>query len=94
MSENKKRSLLDETLERLENGVKEFFTSEKYQEYLKIMNKFSSYSFQNTVLISSQRPDATLVAGYQSWKTNFGRQVKKGEKGIRIVAPMPSKESR
>ena len=94
MSDNKKQSLMDETLERLEKGVKEYFTSEKYQEYLKIMNRFSSYSFQNTVLISSQRPDATLVAGYHSWKTKFGRQVKKGEKGIRIVAPMPSKETR
>ena len=77
----------------LEQGVSEVFTSEKYMEYLKTMSKFTRYSTNNTVLISMQRPDATLVAGYEAWRRNFNRQVKKGEKGIKIFAPVPYKRT-
>ena len=77
----------------LEQGVSEVFTSEKYMEYLKTMSKFTRYSTNNTILISMQRPEATLVAGYEAWKRNFNRQVKKGEKGIKIFAPVPYKRT-
>ena len=89
-----KPSAMDETLKKLEEGVKTLFTSEGYQKYLKTMAKFSSYSFNNTVLIASQRPDATLVAGYRAWQTKFGRQVKRGEKGIKIITPMKVTETK
>lgn len=88
---NKGREQLDALLKKLEEGVKDVFSSGKYQDYLKTMSKFYNYSFNNTMLIFLQRPDATQVAGYNSWKNNFGRQVKKGEKGIRILAPTPYK---
>ena len=77
----------------LEEGMKEMFSSEKYTQYLKTMAKFHTYSLNNTILISMQRPDATLVTGYERWKS-MGRQVKKGEKTIRIIAPAPVKEKR
>ena len=77
----------------LEQGVADVFTSEKYMEYLKTMSKFTRYSTNNTILISMQRPEATLVAGYEAWKKNFNRQVKKGEKGIKIFAPVPYKST-
>ena len=67
-------------LKKLEEGVKDLFTSEKYKQYLHTMSKFHHYSFNNTILIAMQRPDATLVAGYTAWKQKFHRQVKKGEK--------------
>lgn len=76
---------------KLEQGVQELFTSERYAEYLKIMAQFHNYSFNNTVLIAMQKPDATLVAGYQAWQKKFERHVKKGEKGIQIIAPVPVK---
>lgn len=82
---------MKEITERLEQGVKELFTSEKYTAYLKTMAQFHSYSFNNTVLIMMQKPDATLVAGYSAWKKKFNRQVKRGEKGIQIMAPVPVK---
>ena len=69
------------------------FSSEKYTQYLKTMAKFHTYSLNNTILISMQRPDATLVTGYERWKS-MGRQVKKGEKAIRIIAPTTIKEKR
>ena len=78
-----------ESTERLEQGVKDIFTSEMYTTYLRTMAKFHNYSFNNTLLIAMQRPDATLVAGYNAWKNKFNRYVKKGEKGIQIVAPAP-----
>ena len=72
--------------------MKELFTSEMYTEYLKTMSQFHNYSFNNTMLIAMQKPDATLVAGYQAWQKKFKRQVKKGEKGIQIIAPAPIRE--
>lgn len=80
-----------EITERLEQGIKDLFESEKYKEYLCTMSKFYNYSFRNTVLIARQRPDATYVAGYNSWKKNFDRQVKAQEHGIKILAPAPYK---
>ena len=90
MSESK-RTPMDDIMEKLEQGVKDLFQSEPYKEYLKTMSRFSSYSFNNTILIASQRPDATLVAGYKAWEAKFQRHVKAGEKGIKIIAPMPKK---
>ena len=82
---------VQEITEKLEQGIKELFESEKYKNYLNTMSKFHNYSFNNTLLIAMQKPDATLVAGFQAWKKNFERHVKKGEKGIRILAPAPYK---
>ena len=73
--------------DKLEAGVKELFESRKYKEYLSCMSKFHNYSINNTLLIAIQRPNATLVAGFQTWKKDHGRIVKRGEKGIRILAP-------
>ena len=80
-----------EITDKLEEGLKELFESEKYKSYLSTMSKFHNYSFNNTLLIALQRPDATLVAGYQAWQRNFNRHVNKGERGIRILAPAPYK---
>ena len=82
---------VQEITEKLDQGIKELFESEKYKNYLNTMSKFHNYSFNNTVLIAMQKPDATLVAGFKAWKRNFQRHVKKGEKGIRILAPAPYK---
>lgn len=80
---------LKEIMEKLEAGVDELFSSEKFQEYLDTMSKFYNYSVNNCILIAMQRPDATRVAGYRAWQQKFGRQVKKGEKAIKIIAPIP-----
>ena len=80
-----------EITDRLEEGLKELFESEKYKSYLSTMSKFHNYSFNNTLLIAMQKPEATLVAGFKAWQTNFNRHVNKGEKGIRILAPAPYK---
>lgn len=85
----KREEQLKEITERLEQGVQELFTSERYAEYLRTMSQFHSYSFNNTFLIAMQRPDATHVAGYQAWQKKFHRQVKRGEKGIQIISPAP-----
>ena len=82
---------VQEITEKLEQGIKEFFESEKYKTYLNTMSKFHNYSFNNTMLIAMQKPDATLVAGFKAWQKDFDRHVKKGEKGIRILAPAPYK---
>ena len=82
---------IDSILKSLETGVSDLFTSERYEEYLKTMAKFHNYSFNNTLLIAMQRPDATLVTGYRNWQS-MGRQVMKGEKGITIIAPAPVKK--
>ena len=87
-----RKQQMKEITERLEQGVKDIFTSEMYTTYLRTMAKFHNYSFNNTLLIAMQRPDATLVAGFNAWKNKFNRYVKKGEKGIRIIAPAPIKE--
>ena len=76
MAETDKK--LKEITDRLEQGVKEIFTSERYTEYLDTMSKFHNYSFNNTLLITMQKPDATLVAGYQAWQKKFNRHVKRG----------------
>lgn len=89
---DKRADQLKEITERLEQGVKDIFTSEMYTKYLLTMSKFHNYSFNNTLLIAMQRPDATLVAGYNAWKNKFNCYVKKGEKGIQIIAPVPVKE--
>ncbi|MDE6728740.1 MAG: ssDNA-binding domain-containing protein [Oscillospiraceae bacterium] len=75
--------------ERLEAGIKDIFSSDKYKEYLNTLSKFHDYSYRNCVLIQMQKPDATLVAGFNSWRNNFGRNVLKGETGIRILAYAP-----
>ena len=77
--------------EKLENGVRALFESDAYKAYLRTMAKFHHYSLNNTILIAMQKPEATLVAGYQAWQKNHGRHVKKGEKGIQILAPAPYK---
>lgn len=82
---------LKEITDRLEQGIKELFNSERYKEYLRVMSKFHNYSFNNTLLIAMQKPDASLVAGFSAWKNNFGRNVIKGQKGIKIIAPSPFK---
>lgn len=87
-------SKLDTIMKALEEGVEKVFTSEQYQMYLQTMATFHNYSFNNTLLIAMQRPDATLLAGYQTWQKKFHRHVKRGEKGIKIIAPVPVKEKR
>ena len=77
----------------IENGIQDLFQSGKLESYLKTMSKFHHYSLNNTILIYLQRPDATYCAGYQTWKNEFGRHVKKGEKGIKILAPAPFKKT-
>ena len=88
MSEKQK---VKEITDKLEAGLKELFESEKYKSYHSTMSKFHNYSFNNTLLIAMQKPEATLVAGYQAWQKNFERHVNKGEKAIRILAPAPYK---
>lgn len=77
-----------EIMEQLEEGVKAVFESDNYKTYLTVMSRFHHYSFRNSILIWLQRPDASMVAGYTDWQRNFHRQVRKGEKGIRILAPV------
>ena len=83
---------VEQVTEQLAESVKEFFDSKKCRLYLDTMAKFTNYSANNCLLIGAQSPDATLVAGYRAWETNFHRRVKKGEKGIRILAPAPKKK--
>ena len=82
---------MEQITNQLEEGVKKFFTSETYKDYLKTMSRFHNYSFNNVLLIALQRPSASLVAGYTTWK-NLNRYVLRGEKGIRILAPAPFKQ--
>ena len=89
LTSEKPADKLKEITDRLEQGITELFESERYKEYLRVMSKFHNYSFNNTLLIAMQKPDASLVAGFSSWKNNFGRSVMKGEKGIKIIAPSP-----
>lgn len=83
---------MNEIPQMLEEGVHKVFESDNYKNYLNTMSKFHNYSINNTLLIARQNPDATLVAGFKSWEKNFGRHVKKGEKGIKILAPSPYKK--
>ena len=91
LTSEKPADKLKEITDRLEQGIKELFDSDRYKEYLRVMSKFHNYSFNNTLLIAMQKPDASLVAGFQSWKNSFKRNVVKGEKGIKILAPSPFK---
>ena len=94
MAENKptNRERLQEITAGIEQGIKELFESEKYMRYLSVMSKFHRYSVNNTMLIYMQKPEATLVAGFNKWKNQFERHVKKGEHGITIIAPTPYKK--
>lgn len=91
MAENRNAQQVREITDKLVQGIKELFESERFKEYLRTMSKFYNYSFNNTLLIAMQKPEATYVAGYTSWQRNFDRQVMKGEKGIKILAPAPYK---
>ena len=91
LTSEKPTEKLKEITDRLEQGITELFDSERYREYLRVMSKFHNYSFNNTLLIAMQKPDASLVAGFSAWKNNFGRNVMKGQKGIKIIAPSPYK---
>ena len=86
-----RQQAIKEITEKLEQGVKDLFDSDKYREYLNTMSKFHNYSLNNTILIAMQKPEATLVAGYTAWQKNHDRHVLKGEKGIKILAPAPYK---
>ena len=81
-----------EIVDSIETGIKELFESDKYRQYLSTMSRFHRYSVNNTMLIYMQRPDATHVAGFNKWRDQFGRNVMKGEKGIKIIAPTPYKK--
>ena len=91
LTSEKPAEKLKEITDRLEQGITELFDSERYREYLRVMSKFHNYSFNNTLLIAMQKPDASLVAGFSAWKNNFERNVMKGQKGIKIIAPSPYK---
>ena len=80
---------LKEITDKLEQGIQDLFENDRFKNYLNVMSKFHNYSFSNTILIAMQKPDATFVAGYNSWKNSFQRQVLKGEKGIKVIAPSP-----
>ena len=87
---NKER--IKDITDSIEKGIKELFKSDKYKQYLTVMSRFHKYSVNNQMLIYMQKPDATLVAGFNKWHDGFGRNVKKGEKGIKIIAPTPFKK--
>lgn len=89
MAENNQQDRLKEIVESIERGIQDLFESEKYRQYLKTMSRFHRYSVNNTMLIFMQKPDATLVAGFNKWRDQFKRHVKRGERGIRILAPTP-----
>lgn len=92
MSEKvEKKQKIDDIMQKLEQGIKDVYDSEKYKNYLTVMSKFYSYSYNNAMLIMMQKPDATRIAGFNAWKNNFKRYVNKGEKGIEILAPAPYK---
>ena len=86
------REKVKEIVAGIESGIKELFQSDRYADYLRTMSRFHNYSYRNTLLIHMQRPDATLVAGFNKWKNQFQRHVKKGEKGMTILAPTPFKK--
>ena len=88
---NTEKQRVQELTDKLEQGLQDLFNSDSYCNYLSTMSKFHNYSFNNTLLIAMQKPDATLVAGYKAWQKNFERHVNKGEKAIRILAPAPYK---
>ncbi|MDY5662217.1 MAG: ArdC family protein [Coriobacteriales bacterium] len=87
-TEEQRKAELDEAMERLDEGVREVFESGKWERYLEVMSRFHRYSANNSLLIAMQMPMATAVASYTDWKRKFGHQVRKGERGIRILAPV------
>lgn len=90
-----RKQQMKEITERLEQGVKDIFTSEMYTTYLRTMAKFHNYSFNNTLLIAMQRPDATLVAGFNAWKNKFNRfTLKKAKRASRSSLQLPLRKSR
>ena len=89
-SKNKER--LKEITDSIEQGIKDLFQSDRYMQYLSTMSRFHRYSVNNTMLIYMQNPDATLVAGFNKWRDQFSRNVMRGEKGIKIIAPTPFKK--
>ena len=92
MTENEKQTnkeRLKDITDSIERGIQDLFQSDKYAEYLRTMSRFHKYSVNNTMLIYMQKPDATLVAGFNKWRDQFERNVMKGEKGIKIIAPTP-----
>ncbi len=91
LTSEKPAEKMKEITDRLEQGITELFESDRYKEYLSVMSRFHNYSFNNTLLIAMQKPDASLIAGFNAWKNNFGRNVMKGQKGIKILAPSPFK---
>ena len=91
LTADKPAEKMKEITDRLEQGITELFDSERFKDYLQVMSKFHNYSFNNTLLIAMQKPDASLIAGFNAWKNNFGRNVMKGQKGIKIIAPSPFK---
>lgn len=91
MPQDNRKAEIEKITEQMEAGIKDVFDSKQFKEYLTVMSKFHNYSLNNTLLIAMQKPDASHIAGYTAWKKNFGRNVKKGEKGIRILAPAPYK---
>lgn len=92
-SRDKRADELHQITDKLEKGVKDVFQSDKYKQFLNVMAKFPRYSVNNTMLIMMQRPDAQLCQSFTGWK-QMGRYVKKGEKGISILAPAPYKIER
>ncbi len=92
--DNALQKQLQEITDKLEQGVNDIFTSENYRKYLETMSKFHNYSLNNIILINMQKPGASMIAGYNAWKKLHGRQVMKGEKGIKILAPSPYKVKR
>lgn len=92
MEQKSSKDRLREITDSIEQGIKDLFESEKYRQYLRTMSRFHRYSVNNTLLIAMQRPNATHVAGFSKWRDQFGRHVRKGEKGIQIIAPTPYKK--
>ncbi len=92
MEQKSSKDRLREITDSIEQGIKNLFESDKYKQYLRTMSRFHRYSVNNTLLIAMQRPDATHIAGFSSWRDQFGRHVRKGEKGIQIIAPTPYKK--
>ena len=91
--EDRQKEALDDVSKQVEEGIRKVFNNDNYRDYLKVVSRFHTYSFNNTVLIAAQKPDATLCAGFNAWKFKYGRHVKKGEKGIRIISPVKVKET-
>lgn len=92
MEQKSSKDRLREITDSIEQGIKNLFESDKYEQYLRTMSRFHRYSVNNTLLIAMQRPDATHIAGFSNWRNQFGRHVRKGEKGIQIIAPTPYKK--